>query len=331
MRSIIGTAVTAALALAFALAPAGAEEIVVKFSHVVAEDTPKGRAALRFKELVDQRLGGTVRVEVYPNAMLMDDESVVEGLQLGTVQIAAPSLSLLEPYSKAYQVFDLPFLITSTEAVARFQQGPAGGQLLGAMRGAGIEGLCFLHNGMKQLSADTPLRLPQDAKGKKFRIQPSSVLQAQFEAVGAVPVKAPFTKVFHLLQTKTVNGQENTWSNIYSQHFYEVQPYITETNHGSLEYVFIVARDFWSKLSETVRGELTNAAREACAYGNSIAAEVNATAKQKIIASRYSQFIELTPEQRSRWVEAMKPVWAKFEGDIGNDIIDAAIVANGAS
>ena len=329
MRRLIDAVIIGAVILSPAAATAA--ETVIKFSHVVAENTPKGKAALRFKELAEQRSAGKVKVEVFPNAKLMDDESVVGGLLADSVQMAAPSLSLLEPYTKAYQVFDLPFLLSDTQAVERFQSSSAGEQLLDAMRDKGIEGLCFMHNGMKQLSADTPLRLPQDAAGKKFRIQPSSVLAAQFEALGAIPVKAPFTKVFHMLQAGAVDGQENTWSNIYSQRFYEVQPYITETNIGSLEYMFIVARDFWSALPGDVRSSLTEAAKEACTYGNSIAAELNATAKQKIIASHYSQIIELTPEQRTRWVEAVKPVWAKFENDIGREIMDAAMAANGAS
>jgi C4-dicarboxylate-binding protein DctP len=312
-------------------AAAGAVETVIKFSHVVAEDTPKGKAARRFKEIVEQRLGGRVNVAIFPSAKLMDDESVIGGLLADSVQMAAPSLSLLEPYTKAYQVFDLPFLFSSTQAVERFQKGPTGAKLLDAMRDKGIEGLCFLHNGMKQLSADSPLRLPEDAAGKRFRIQPSGVLAAQFEALRAIPVKAPFTKVFHMLQAQAVDGQENTWSNMYSQKFYELQPYITETNMGSLEYMFIVSRDFWNRLPGDVRGELATAAREACAYGNSIAAELNAAAKQKIAASGYSQIIELTPEQRDRWVTAVKPVWTKFEGEIGKDIIDAAVAANSAS
>ncbi len=224
MRSLIGTAIVATVALG-ALA-VRADEIVIKFSHVVAENTPKGRAALRFKQLVEERLPGQVKVEVYPNATLMDDEAVIDGLRSDTIQAAAPSLSLLEPYSKAYQVFDLPFLFNDSEAVDRFQKGPAGQRLLGAMHGVGIEGLCFIHSGMKQISADVPLRTPADAKGRKFRIQPSDVIGAQFEALGALPVRAPFSKVFHLLQTGTVDGQENTWTNIYSQRFYEVQPYM---------------------------------------------------------------------------------------------------------
>lgn len=329
MRSLIGTAIIAGLVLC--PAAVGAAETVVRFSHVVSEETPKGQAALRFKQLVEQRLAGKVAVEVFPNGKLMDDEHVVRGLLDGSVQIAAPSLSLLEPYTKAYQVFDLPFLLGSTEAVERFQKSAAGEQLLSAMHGQGIEGLCFLHNGMKQLSADTPLRLPEDARGKKFRIQPSSVLVAQFEALEAVPVMAPFTKVLHMLQSKGVNGQENTWSNMYSQGFYRAQPFITETNHGSLEYAFIVGRDFWSDLPEDVRAGLMSAANEACAYGNSIAGGLNAADRRKIIESGYSQVIELTPKQRAAWVAVMKPVWSQFEGDIGKDIMEAALAAAGGS
>jgi C4-dicarboxylate-binding protein DctP len=329
MRSLIGTAIVAALALGGSAADAA--EIVIKFSHVVAENTPKGQAALRFKQIVEHRLAGRVKVEVFPNAMLMDDEAAIDGLRNDTIQAAAPSLSLLEPYSKAYQVFDLPFLFKSPEAVDRFQKGPAGQQLLGAMHGIGIEGLCFVHSGMKQLSANVPLRVPEDVKGKKFRIQPSSVIEAQFQALGAIPVRAPFTKVFHLLQTGTVDGQENTWTNIYSQRFYEAQPYITETNHGSLEYMFVVARNFWERLPEDTRTDMAKAANEACDYGNTVAADLNIRDKQKIIESRYSQIIELTPQQRDRWAEAMKPVWTQFQPVIGKEIIEAAAAANGGS
>jgi C4-dicarboxylate-binding protein DctP len=328
MRSLTATAIFAALALADPSAHAA--DLVIKFSHVVAEDTPKGQAALHFKNVVEQRLAGKVRVDVYPGAMLMDDESAIDGLRNDTIQMAAPSLSLLEPYSKAYQVFDLPFLFRDTDAIDRFQEGPAGEQLLGAMRGVGIEGLCFIHSGMKQLSADRALRLPSDARGKRFRIQPSSVIEAQFQALDAVPVRAPFTKVFHLLQTSSVDGQENTWTNIYSQRFHETQPYITETNHGSLEYILIVSRTFWSNLPDSVRDPLSAAAHEACEHGNSVAAVLNAQDRQKIIESRYSEVIALTAEQRAQWVDAMKPVWTRFEPLIRKEIIDAALAANNA-
>lgn len=333
MRSLILTTVTVVLTLVYVLftSAANAEEIVVKFSHVVAEGTPKGQAAIRFKEIVEQRLAGQVKVEIYPNANLMDDEAVIDGLQRNVIQIAAPSLSLLEPYSKSFEVFDLPFLFTSAEAIDRFQQGSTGQQLLGALRGADIDGLCFLHNGMKQISANVPLRLPADAKDKKFRIQPSSVIEAQFNAIGAIPVRAPFIKVFHLLQTGALDGQENTWSNVYSQRIYEVQPYITETNHASLEYMLIVSHTFWTKLPDDVRTNLTAAAKEACAYGNSIARDLNAADRKKIEASRYTQIIALTPQQRQQWMTALKPIWTTFEPAIGKDVIDAAIAANSGS
>ncbi len=216
-----------------ATAANAADPTVIKFSHVVAENTPKGQAANKFKEIVDQRLGGKVKVEVFPNSQLFDDDKVMEAMLLGDVQMAAPSLSKFETFTKKLALYDLPFLFDDIEAVDRFQKGPQGQKLLNAMDNKGFLGLCYIHNGMKQLSAHEPLRVPADAKGKKFRIQPSDVLLAQFDALGATAVKKPFSEVFTLLQTKAIDGQENTWSNMYSQKFYEVQEYITETNHGA--------------------------------------------------------------------------------------------------
>lgn len=320
-----------ALALTIIAGTAFADPIVIRFSHVVAENTPKGQAALRFQSLVEQRLPGAVKVEVYPNSMLMDDDAVVEGLLQNTVQIAAPSLSKLEDYSNAYRVFDLPFLLQSTEAVDRFEKSHHGQELLAAMEPKGIMGLCFLHNGMKQMSADRPLRLPVDARGLKFRIQPSSVLQAQFEALGAIPVKAPFGKVYHLLATGTINGQENTWSNMFSQTFYTVQPYITETNHGSLEYMLITSHTFWDGLPANVRDTLSASAREACDHGNAVAAEINQADRKRIAQSGQSQILELSPDERQAWVEAMQPVWRQFESEIGAEMLEAAQAANQTS
>lgn len=333
MRIVHATPAMIAFVLAgLYVAPASADQpIVIKFSHVVAESTPKGRAALHFKQLVEQRLSGIVTVEVYPNALLVDDEGVVAALQQQTVQMAAPSLSQLENYSKAYRVFDVPFLLQSTEAVERFQNGAHGQALLQAMQPAGIEGLCFLHNGMKQLSADRALHVPADAKGLKFRIQSSSVLEAQFVALGAIPVRAPFSKTFHLLQTGTVNGQENTWSNIYSQKFYTVQPFITETNHGSLEYLLITSTAFWQRLPDNVRNVLAQSARESCDYGNNMAAEINTADQQRILQYGGTHVITLTTAQRGQWVDAMQPVWKSLEAEIGTEIINAAMAANRSS
>jgi C4-dicarboxylate-binding protein DctP len=245
--------------------------------------------------------------------------------------MAAPSLSKFETFTKQLQIFDLPFLFDDIAAVDRFQKGPQGQKLLGAMEKKGFSGLCYIHNGMKQLSASNPLRVPEDAKGRKFRIQPSDVLLAQFDALGAVAVKKPFSEVFTLLQTKAIDGQENTWSNMYSQKFFEVQPFITESNHGLLDYMVITTKEFWGGLPDATRAELTKAINEACEYGNQIANELNETDKKKIAASGRSEIIQLTPEQRAKWVDVMKPVWSKFEAEIGKENIEAAVAANKSS
>lgn len=320
---------SAAAVMAIAFAPiAEAKEIVIKYSHVVAKNTPKGQAAEKFKELVEQRLAGKVKVEVFPDSQLFDDDKVMEAMLLGDVQIAAPSLSKFDSYTKKLQVFDLPFIFNDIEAVDRFQKGPVGQKLLTSMENKGVLGLCYIHNGMKQLSAHNPLRVPEDAKGKKFRVQASDVLLAQFDAIGATAIKKPFSEVFTLLQTKAIDGQENTWSNIYSQKFFEVQEYITESNHGLLDYMVITSEDFWTGLPDDIRKELTTAINESCDHGNKIANELNLADKQKIIASKRSEVIELTPEQRAEWVKVMKPVWKKFEDQIGKDVIDAAVASN---
>ncbi len=317
----------AACAMIFA-SVAAADPIVIKFSHVVAENTPKGQMANRFKELVEARLPGKVKVEVFPNSQLFGDNKVLEAMLLGDVQMAAPSLSKFKRYTKKLQLFDLPFLFSDLKAVERFQQSPEGQKLLHATEKKGIVGLGYLHNGMKQLSASKPLRVPEDAKKLKFRIMSSDVLAAQFKALDAMPLKKPFSEVFTLLQTKAIDGQENTWSNIYSKKFYEVQPYITESNHGVLDYMVVTSREFWNSLPDDIRGEVKKALDEAIELGNKVAYEKSVADRQAIIDSGRSEVIELTPEQRAKWVAAMKPVWKQFEDQIGKDLIDAAWAAN---
>lgn len=329
MRKLL-TAVTAALAITMLLvmSPAQAKEIVIKFSHVVAENTPKGQMAIKFKELVDERLSGKVKVEVYPNSQLFGDNKVLEAMLLGDVQLAAPSLSKFSRYTQKLQVYDLPFLFTDMAAVERFQQGPQGQELLNSMKKKGLLGVGYLHNGMKQLSASAPLRVPADAKNLKFRIMTSDVIAAQFEAVDAVPLKKPFSEVFTLLQTRAIDGQENTWSNIYSKKFFEVQPYITESNHGVLDYMVVTSTEFWNSMPNDIRSEVEKALKEAIALGNRVAGEKAEEDKQKIIDSNRSEVINLTAAERAQWVEVMKPVWKQFEGEIGKDLIDAAYNAN---
>jgi len=321
----------AAAAILAATAVNAADPIVVKFSHVVAENTPKGQMATKFKELVDERLGGKVIVEVYPNAQLYGDNKVLEAMLLGDVQIAAPALSKFQKYTPVLQLYDLPFLFKDIAAVDRFQASEKGQAMLSSMEDKGVVGLGYLHNGMKQLSASQPLRVPADADGLKFRIMTSDVLAAQFMALDALPVKKPFSEVFTLLQTKAIDGQENTWSNIYSKKFYEVQPYITESNHGLLDYLVVTSDEFWTELPDDVRPELKKALDEAIAYGNKISADLNVEQKQLIADSGRSEIIELNDAERQKWVEAMKPVWKQFEADVGQDNIDAAAAANAAS
>ncbi|MBT8766368.1 C4-dicarboxylate TRAP substrate-binding protein DctP [Metapseudomonas boanensis] len=323
-----------ALACALALGAAGlaqaADPIVIKFSHVVAEHTPKGQGALLFKKLAEERLPGKVKVEVYPNSSLFGDGKEMEALLLGDVQLIAPSLAKFEQYTKQVQLFDLPFLFNDIQAVDRFQQSPDGQALLKSMESKNITGLGYWHNGMKQLSANKPLREPKDARGLKFRVQASAVLEEQFKAVRANPRKMSFAEVYQGLQTGVVNGAENPWSNIYSQKMHEVQKYITESNHGVLDYMLITNTKFWTGLPADVRSELEKITQEVSVEVNKQAEALNQGDKQRIIEAKTSEIIELTPEQRNEWREAMKPVWKKFEGEIGPDLIKAAETANQA-
>ena len=312
----------------FAGFASAADPISIKFAHVVAEHTPKGQGALMFKKLAEERLPGQVKVEVYPNSSLFGDGKEMEALLLGDVQLLAPSLAKFEHYSRPIQIFDLPFLFTDINALDRFQQSPQGQALLKSMEGKGITGLGYWHNGMKQLSANKALYEPKDARGLKFRVQASAVLDEQFKALRAAPRKMSFAEVYQGLQTGVVNGTENTWSNYESQNVYEVQKFFTESNHGAIDYMVITNTKFWNGLPEEVRKTLDEVMAEVTVEVNKQAEALNQSAKQKIIDAKTSEIIELTPEQRALWREAMRPVWQKFEGEIGADLIKAADAAN---
>ncbi len=316
------------MAVSLVAAPLAAAPIVIKFSHVVAENTPKGQMANKFKELVDQRLGGKVVVEVYPNSQLFGDNKVLQAMLLGDVQMAAPSLSKFQKFTHKLQIYDLPFLFQDMAAVERFQKSDQGQELLASMRKKGLLGLGYIHNGLKQLSSSKPLKLPSDASGLKFRIMTSDVLAAQFEAVDATPLKKPFSEVFTLLQTRAIDGQENTWSNIYSKKFFEVQPYITESNHGVLDYMVVTSAEFWMELPDDIRAEVKKALDDAIAFGNGVAAKKAIDDRQRIVDSGRSDVITLSAEERAQWVEVMKPVWKQFEDEIGEELIDAAYNSN---
>ena len=317
--------------LALSLLPAAQAQspLVIKFSHVVADATPKGQAALKFKELAEKKLPGKVTVQVFPSSQLFGDAKELEALLLGDVQFIAPSLSKFDRYTKKIQVFDLPFLFDDVEAVDRFQASPPGKALLESMKGRGLLGLGYWHNGLKQLSTNKDvLKRPEDVKGLKFRIQASDVLEAQFRALGANPQKMAFAEVYQALQTGVVDGQENTWSNIYSQKFFEVQKTIAETNHGVIDYMVVTNAKWWDGLPPDVRKGLAEAMAEATAYGNKLANDINESDRKKIADAGKAKIQKLTKEDTAAWRKAMEPVWKKFEDEIGRDLIDAALKAN---
>ena len=302
-----------------------AKEIVIKFSHVTTDKTPKGKAAKYLQELVEQRLKGKVRVEVFPNSQLYNDKEVLKALLLGDIQLAAPSLSKFGKYTKKWGLFDLPFLFKDDKAIACFTNGPEGQALLNAVNNKGLKGLGYWLNGMKQLSANKPLIVPGDAKGEKFRIMSSDVLEAQFRAVDANPQKMSFSEVYNALSTGVIDGQENTWSNIRTKKFFEVQSDFTESNHGVLEYVLVTSTEFWNSLPKDIQTELSAIIKEVTLKETQWALEAAAADKDFIIASGRTKVHTLTDDQAAQWATAMKPVWKKFEGNVGKDNIDAVL------
>ncbi|MGY4462524.1 C4-dicarboxylate-binding protein DctP [Bradyrhizobium sp. LB13.1] len=263
MRKLILAATSiAALALT---GPASAQSpIIIKFSHVVATDTPKGKASEKFKELAEKYTGGKVKVEIYPNSTLYKDKEELEALQLGSVQMLAPSNSKFGPLGiREFEVFDLPYILPDLKTLRKVTEGPLGLRLLKLLDSKGITGLAYWDNGFKQMSANKKLVTPADYQGVKFRIQSSRVLQAQFKSLGSLPQVMAFSEVYQALQTGVVDGQENTWSNIYTQKMHEVQKYITETNHGYIGYVVIVNKKFWDDLPADIRDQLSKAMKEA--------------------------------------------------------------------
>ncbi|HWR77928.1 MAG TPA: TRAP transporter substrate-binding protein [Thiobacillus sp.] len=319
-------AITAAFVIAHTTA--AADSIVIKYSHVVADQSPKGQAALKFKELAEKKLPGKVAVQVFPNSQLFGDGKEMEALLLGDVQIIAPSLAKFGKYTKKLQVFDLPFLFDNIQAVDRFQAGQKGQELLNSMNSSGIKGLGYLHNGMKQLSANKPLRTPADAKGLKFRIQSSDVLEAQFEAVGANPQKLAFAEVYQALQSGVVDGTENPWANTYTKKFHEVQKYVMESDHGVLDYMVITNAGWWDGLPADIRKGLSEAMVESIKFGNKVAFEESANFRQKVIDDKKAEVLPMNRAELNQWRKAMAPVWKRFEPEIGRDIINAALKAN---
>jgi C4-dicarboxylate-binding protein DctP len=301
--------------------------VLIKFPHVTAPATPKGQAAERFKQVVEERLAGRVVVEVYPSGQLMSDDDSLDALAFGEVQMIAVSLSKLDRLTHKFQIFDLPFLFPDLATVERFQASPDGKALLDSMTDKGLQGLSFWHNGMKHFGGPVAMRSPQDAKDLKFRIMESDVLQAQVLAIGGNPQKMAFGEVYQALQTGAVDAQENTWSNMYSSKFYEVQDYLTETNHGYLGYLVTVNPKFWNSLPADIRDELDVIVQDVSVWANEQSSKINQEGKEKIVASGVSEVVSLTSDELLQWQQVMRPVWEQFEGNIGADLIAAAQAA----
>ncbi len=303
-------------------------EIVIKFSHVTNTDKhPKGIAATLLAERVNEEMNGKACMEVFPNSTLYNDDQVLEAMLQGDVQMAAPSLSKFEQFTKVFRIFDLPFMFKNIEAVDEFQNSETGQAMKASMERRGLSGLQFWHNGMKQMSANKPLNVPSDANGLKFRVQASDVIKAQMEAIGASPQPMAFSEVYGALQTGVVDGQENTWSNIYGQKFFEVQDGITETNHGVLDYMVVTSTDWWNGLPDDVRTQLATILEEVTTTRNAAVGQVDAEARQAILDAG-STIRELDAEGRQTWVDAMMPVWEEFTADVGQENIDAAQAIN---
>ena len=304
---------------AYAQAP-----IVIKFSHVVATDTPKGQAAERFKQLAEKATNGKVKVELYPNSQLYKDKEELEALQLGAVQMLAPSLAKFGPLGvKEFEAFDLPYIFPTKTALYNVTEGEIGKSLLKKLEPKGITGLAYWDNGFKVMSANKPLHNPADFKGLKMRIQSSKVLDAQMRALGANPQVLAFSEVYQALQTGVVDGTENPPSNMYTQKLHEVQKHVTVSNHGYLGYAVIVNKKFWDGLPPDIRGQLEKAMREATTFEKAIAQRDNDQALEAIKKSGKTQIYTLTVQEQAEWRRALAPVQKAMEGRIGKDLISA--------
>jgi C4-dicarboxylate-binding protein DctP len=332
MRKLVLAAVSIAALVSVGPASAADSPIVIKFSHVVASDTPKGKAADKFKELAEQYTGGKVKVEVYPNSTLYKDKEELEALQLGAVQMLAPSNSKFGPIGiREFEVFDLPYILPDLKTLRKVTEGPLGAKLLKLLDAKGMTGLAYWDNGFKQMTANKKLISPADYKGLKFRIQSSKVLEAQFRALGAIPQVMAFSDVYQALQTGVVGGQENTWSNIYTQKMHEVQKYATVTNHGYIGYVVVVNKKFWDGLPADIRDELSKAMKEATGYGNSQSAKENDEALEEIKKAGKTEIVTLTPEQDEAMRKAMMPVYKDVASRVGQPLIDEFLKETGRS
>jgi C4-dicarboxylate-binding protein DctP len=323
MKLRLCVAIAASVLLALASGAIAQQPIVIKFSHVVALDTPKGKGAEKFKQLAEERSKGRVKVEVYPNSTLYKDGEEMDALQLGSVQMLAPSVAKFGPMGvREFEVFDLPYIFDNFADLHKVTEGAVGKLLFQKLEAHKIVGLAYWDNGFKDFSANKPLRLPGDVKGLKMRIQSSKVLDAQIRALGGIPQVMAFSEVYQALQTGVVDGTENPPSNFYTQKMNEVQKYFTLTDHGVIEYAVIANKQFWDGLPADIRTILEGAMRDATKYANDIAKEENDKAMAAVKATGKTEILALTPEQKAAWKKALLPVHREMESRVGKDTID---------
>jgi len=331
MRKLLVAAVAAAIVAASSAVMAQAP-IVIKFSHVVAADTPKGKGAEKFKELAEKYTNGKVKVEIYPNSTLYKDKEELEALQLGAVQMLAPSNSKFGPIGvKEFEVFDLPYILPTRVALRKVTSCPVGAALLKKLEPKGIIGLAYWDNGFMDMSANKPLRMPEDFRGLKMRIQSSKVLEQQMRDLGAIPQVMAFSEVYQALQTGVVDGQENTASNIYSQKMHEVQKFMTMTDNGYIGYVVVVNKKFWDDLPADIRGQVQKAMDEATTYTNNISKSENDTALEDIKKAGTTTIVIPTAAENDAMRKAMMPVYQDMYSRLGKPIIDEFLKEAGSA
>ncbi len=322
--------VFAAVALASSGVALAQQPIVIKFSHVVAVDTPKGKGADYFKKLAEERTKGRVKVEVYPNSSLFKDGEEMEALQLGSVQMLAPSVAKFGPLGvREFEVFDLPYMFDSFDELHKVTEGSVGKSLFQKLESKGILGLAFWDNGFKEMSANKPIRVPADYKGLKMRIQSSKVLGDEIKALGAIPQVMAFSEVYQALQTGVVDGTENPPSNFYTQKMHEVQKYLAMTDHGVIEYAVITNKKFWDGLPADIRTTLEGAMKDATKYANDIAKKENDDALEAVKKSGKTEIITLTAEQKAAMKKALVSVHKENESRVGKDTLAEVYKATG--
>ena len=332
MKRILLGLVVASAAAAWSLSGQSLAQapIVIKFSHVVAVDTPKGKGAEYFRKLAEERTKGRVKVEVFPNSQLYKDGEEMEALQLGSVQLLAPSVAKFGPLgAREFEVFDLPYIFDNFAELHKVTQGSIGKQLFQKLDSKGIIGLAYWDNGFKQLSANKPLKTPADVKGLKLRIQSSNVLEAQMRALGALPQKMAFSEVYQALQTGVVDGTENPPSNFFTQKMHEVQKHLTITDHGVVEYAVITNKKFWDGLPADIRTTLEGAMADATKYANDIAKKENDDALEAVKKSGKTQVVTLTDADKAQWKKALVGVHREMEARIGKELIQAVYKETG--